>query len=223
MILDDNIEEYTPDIQLTDKEVFTKIWLSPREVFQFIEDKKYEKYLPYLLILGGISNAFDNAASKCFGDSMSLLMVIGVCIFVGGVLGWISFYIYAALMSWTGKWIKGHADTASLLRMTAHSMVPAIAALVLLIPQIAIGGNTIFQSTIEMADMSMLETIIFYSVLCIELVLGMWTLVLFVIGISVVQKFSIGKAILNMILPALVIIIPLAAIAFILGDIFGRP
>ncbi len=221
MILDDNIEEYTPDIQLTDKEVFTKIWLSPREVFQFIDDKKYEKYLSYLLILGGISNAFDNAASESFGDSMSLLTVIGVCIFVGGVLGWISFYIYAALISWTGKWINGQGDTASLLRMTAHSMVPAIVALVLLIPQIAIGGNAVFQSAIDISETSTIESVIFYSVLFLELVLGIWTLVLFVIGISVVQRFSIGKSILNMILPILVILIPIVALVFILGDVLG--
>ena len=36
-------------INLTDKEVFTKIWTSPRMVFRYINDNKYDKYVNILL------------------------------------------------------------------------------------------------------------------------------------------------------------------------------
>lgn len=35
------------------------------------------------------------------------------------------------------------------------------------------------------------------------------------------SKIPIGKAILNVLLPALVVLIPLAVVAFILGDLFA--
>jgi len=42
--------------------------------------------------------------------------------------------------------------------------------------------------------------------LFLEVVLGVWTIVLFVVGVSEVQKFSIWKAILNILLPVLLLL-----------------
>ena len=51
----------------------------------------------------------------------------------------------------------------------------------------------------------------------IEFFLGIYTLVLSIIGVSEVQKISIGKSILNILLPVFVIVIPLIAIGAIIG------
>ena len=67
-------------IKLTDKEVFLKIWTSPRRVFKFINDNHYDKYVNVLLFFAGISRAFDRASLKNMGDKMSLLSILGICI-----------------------------------------------------------------------------------------------------------------------------------------------
>ncbi|MDR1730390.1 MAG: hypothetical protein LBR52_06995 [Prevotellaceae bacterium] len=55
---------------LSDKDIFTKIWTSPGNVFKYINEKEYEKQLVMLLVLAGIVRAFDQASSKNMGDSL---------------------------------------------------------------------------------------------------------------------------------------------------------
>src|SRR5678815_4890564 len=113
-------------LQLTDKEIFTKIWTYPRQVFKFLDETYYDKFVTILLVLAGISRTFDRASLQNMGDKMSLGGVIAFCIVAGVLLGWISYYIYAALLSWTGKWLNGQGNTKSILRMLAHAMLPTI-------------------------------------------------------------------------------------------------
>lgn len=213
--MENNFIEFEEYQTLTDKEVFTKIWTSPREVFKFINDYHYDKYVNVLLFFAGISRAFDRASLKDMGDKTSLLAILVICIVVGGLLGWISYYIYAVLLSWTGKWIKGKGDTKSILRIISYAMTPAIIALIFLIPQVGIYGNEMFKSDGDILSAGLVGNILVYGSLILELVLGIWTIVLCIVGVSEVQKLSIGKAILNLILPFLVIMIPIFFIVLI--------
>ena len=212
----DNFQE---KLIITDKEIFTKIWTSPRPVFKYINENSYDKFMYALLVLAGITSVFDRASSKNMGDNMPLVAVIMVCIIAGSIFGWISYYIYAALMSWTGKWLNGKGNTGSLLRMFSYAMIPSIFSLILLIPRIAVFGNAIFQSDTDIFGNGITAIIIFVFTLLIEIILGIWSLVLLVIGISEVQKLSIGKSILNLVMPAFIIIVPIAFFAFIIGDV----
>jgi hypothetical protein len=205
--------------RLSDNDIFTKIWASPRQVFKFLDEWKYDKYLMYLLFLAGIYSGVYQSTKDNAGQNMPLLLILAICIFGGGLLGWISYYIYAALTSWTGKWLKGHANTDSILRILAHAMIPAIVSLLAFIPQIIIFGKWAFQKNIDMGGMGIVPIFVHYLCSFISIVLGIWSLVLVIIGISEVQGFSVGKSILNLILPVFIIFVPVAIIAFILGGI----
>jgi len=197
------------NLNLTDKDLFIKIWTSPRLVFKYINDNHYDKYVTVLLILSGISRSFDRASIKNMGDKMSIWAIIALSIIIGGLLGWISYYIYAALVSWTGKWLKGQGDTSSILRILSYAMIPSIIALIFLIPQIGIYGVEIFKEDGDITSAGWLSNIFVYGSMILEFILGIWTIVFSVIGISEVQKLSIGKSILNLLLPAIVIVVPI--------------
>ncbi|MBQ4804676.1 Yip1 domain-containing protein [Aquimarina amphilecti] len=200
---------------LTDKDIFVKIWTSPRTVFKFINDNQYDKYVNILLFFAGISRAFDRASLKDTGDTMSLFAIIGFCVFFGGLLGWISYYIYSALLSWTGKWIKGQGDTKSILRIISYAMIPAVIGLIFLIPQIGIYGNEMFKSNGDIVSAGLVSNIFVYGALILEFILGIWTIIFCVVGVSEVQKLSIGKTILNLLLPFFVFMIPIVIIILI--------
>lgn len=198
----------------TDRDIFIKIWTSPRQVFKYINDNHYDKYVKLLLVFAGISRAFDRATMKDAGDEMSLWAIIGTSIIFGGLLGWISYYIYAALLNWTGKWLNGKGNTTSILRMLSYALTPTIIALFLLIPQIGIYGNEIFKSDGDIASAGLISNIIVYGSMILEFILGVWTIILCVIAISEVQKISIGKSILNLLLPVLIISVPILLIIY---------
>lgn len=201
---------------LSDQEIMRFIWTSPRKVFKYINDANDDQYVKILLILSGISRAFDRAAIKNMGDDKPLWAIVFLCLILGGIFGWISYYIYAVLVTWTGRWLDGKADFDSILRIISYALIPSIFALLFIIPQIGIYGIEIFKSDGDITSKGWILNSLFYSSIFFEFVLGIWTIVLCVIGISELQKFSVGKSILNMILPVLIILAPILIIVLLL-------
>ena len=238
----------------SDKELFVKIWTSPRKVFRYLNERSYNKYVIILLVLGGISNAFGLAAFMYFaakilmfifeiivgilGDEIqlaktlmfildiiankiSIWSIISVCLIAGGLFGCVIYYIYALLLNWTGKWLKGEGNTGSILRMLAYSIIPSIIAVVFLIPEVCI-YNVMFKSGGDLLTILSGENIGSILIILLNLfsllkfVLGIWAIVLCIIGISEVQKFSIGKSILNFFMPSLIIFVPIFLLILLL-------
>ncbi|MFY1047007.1 Yip1 family protein [Chryseobacterium sp. GP-SGM7] len=214
-ITENRFEEFEKYNILSDKDVFTKIWTDPRKVFRFINETRYEKYFYLLMFLAGVSSAFERASSKNMGDNSSLFSIVFGCVILGGALGWISYYIYAALMSWSGKWLNGVGNTSSIFRMMAYAMIPSILGLFFLFLQIAVYGVDYFTDFAGYLETNLVTNIVFWISFVIQMLLSLTTLVFMVIGLSEVQKFSIGKAILNLILPVLFIVVPIVLIVAI--------
>lgn len=214
---DNILDKVEKNISFTDAEIFTNIWTKPRDVFKYINDNSYDKFVKTLLIFAGISRALERATIRNMGDEFPLFVILGICIIFGGLLGWISFYIFSALISWTGKWLNGKGNTDSILRIISYAMIPSIIGLFFLIPQIAIYGNEIFKADGDITSGNLITNIIFYGSLFLEFFLSIWTIVLCVIGISEVQKLGIGKSLINIILSVLTILVPL----LILGGLIG--
>ncbi|MFL9834397.1 Yip1 family protein [Chryseobacterium terrae] len=212
---ENHFEEFEKYEALSDQDIFTKIWTEPRRVFKFINDTQYEKYLYILLFFAGVVRAFDRATSKDMGDNSSLLSILFICIVFGGALGWISYYIYAAFLSWTGKWLNGVGNTSSIFRMMAFAMIPSILGLFFLFLQVAVHGQDYFKNNTDYLESNTVGNIIFWISFAFETLLSLTSLVLMVIGLSEVQKFSIGKAILNFILPILLLVVPIVLIVMI--------
>ncbi len=216
----DNIESKFQEFEtydtLSDKEIFIKIWTEPRRVLKYIHETKYEKYFYVLLFLAGVSGAFDRAANRNLGENASLLGLIAGCIILGGFLGWLSYYIYAALLNWTGKWLDGKGDTDSIYRILAYAMIPSAISLIFLVPQIAVYGIDLFVKDGDLVNAGIVGNIVFWGAILLEIILGIFTIVFSVIGLSEVQKISVWKAILNLVLPLLIILGPIVIIAFII-------
>lgn len=213
----ENFKEFEPDHDvIEDNELFKTVLLDPKKAFKFIHKYEYENHLKLLLVLAGISSTFDRAVNNNSGDNMSLGGVIALSVIIGGLLGWISYYIYAALISWTGGWLNGSARTSEVLRIIAYANIPVILALIIMIFQIFLVGNSYFQSTIYLDDYGTAITIVYYGLAIAQLGLGIWNVFLLVIGVAEAQQFGYGKAFLNVILPILVIAVPILLIIFLL-------
>ena len=66
---------------LTDKQIFTQIWKSPRKVFRYINDNQYDRYVYLLLAIAGISMALigrwtETSVIPCpYGASLDLVLL----------------------------------------------------------------------------------------------------------------------------------------------------
>lgn len=212
----EHFTEFEPDHDLIEPDkVVQTVVMDPKKAFRFIHKYQYENHLKALLVLGGVSNALDRAVTNNSGDSMSLGAVLGMALIFGGLLGWISYYIYSALISWSGGWLNGKARTSDILRVLAYANIPIILSLIVVVVQVGVFGIVYFQSYIDLDSYGIVEQIIFYGCSTIEFSLAMWSIVLVVIGVAEAQQFTIGKALLNIILPVLVIAVPILLIVLI--------
>jgi hypothetical protein len=104
------------------------------------------------------------------------------------------------------------------MRVIAYAHIPSILALILFLPQIAFYGNEIFKSDGDLSSNGYLLEVIGYSSFIVQALLGLCTFIFFVIGIMEVQRFGIAKALLNILLPVLVVIVPIVILVLIFGN-----
>jgi len=132
-----------------------------------------------------------------------------VSLITGPILGFfILYHIPSYLTKWTGRWIGGKASIQEVRLVTLISMIPMIFALLFWI--IEVFWITLFgeKRFFTLDDLNIFSTV--------RSVLYIWTLVTFVRALSEVQGFSIGKAILNAILPLCILLIPLLLVSIAL-------
>lgn len=206
------MEDYKEDIHAGN--LLTHIWIKPKRTLAYILQNCPDKYVPILLGLGGIVRAIDRASIKDAGDTMSTSAIIISAIIGGGLFGWLTYYAYAWAMSVTGRWLKGSAPAASFRTVVAWALIPSIFSLLLLPPEVAIFGEDLFKSEpTNTSDFHDLTRAIFGV---LELILSTWTLVILTKGISLIQNFTVGRSIINLLLPGMLFIgiIVVAALIF---------
>jgi hypothetical protein len=198
------MNELEPLENLSFINIFTKIWTSPRKVFKYINDNKYDKYSAVIVFLLGVK-APTYLAILTNGGSLPTWVVYVLCIVMGGVVGWVMFYLFALAISSTCDMFKGKGDIDSMLRVLAYAMIPALLSFVISIILFVIYKNGWI--TVE-ADFEtgMLHRADFLLIASINLIFTIWSIVLYAIAISEVEKFSVVKSILILLLMPLLLI-----------------
>jgi hypothetical protein len=204
------------EILFDEKNLLMTIWTKPTLTLTYILKHCPKKYVTSLLILGGMVNALNqNFQHLLLHKWFYSILLLTIVMILGGLFGWIFSYLYAALLSWTGGWIKGKANTDQFMTVLSWAMVPSICTIILLLPELLFFENGIVD--IDIHEQSILKIVAYVLIIGSDFVLAIWTLVIMIKGIALVQKFSIKKAIWNAILPLLVIVIP---VFIILGVIY---
>jgi hypothetical protein len=194
-------------MELTDRDVLTHIWVYPRKVFRFIHETGYTNYFYLLLIVSGIISTLQRKLDKGI-EQNEVVSVFIMAILFGGLFGWLGTYIYASLISFTGKWLDGKAKTHRILRTLAYANIPFVCSIIVYIIQLYFIKYDTLNTSFSEGE----RDTIFYMFISINAILTLWTVVLSVVGIAEVQAFSIGKAILNLVLPWLMLAVPLGII-----------
>lgn len=198
------------EILLTENELLYSIWTKPTLTLKYIFRFCPKKNVTLFLALAGIANAFERSQQHSHALSDFSFSIFAMAVIFGGIFGVIFGRFYAALLSWTGRWMKGTANSDQLITVVAWSSIPEICTLILLVPKFLIFGNESFH--IDLQDQNLFKIIAFFIIDAIQIILSIWGLVIVVRGISLLQNFSTKKAVLNLILSILVIVIPILII-----------
>ena len=210
---DEILDAFDRKPEYTDADLFGMLWTQPRRVLTYIYETGYDKHRYTILILAGIARNLGRIQDRGVSGDVPMTATILSAVILGGLLGWTTYYIYAALVAWMGKWLGGRTDTGTLFCVLTYALVPAALSVFLYVPQYALIGDAIFQNG-EFASNGTALDIALYVTIGIQLALSIASVCYIVVAVSVVQEFTIGRSIVNALAP---IVFVLAVVGTFVG------
>lgn len=200
----------------TDNLIF-EIWYKPKLVFKYLFKHDSNKYVIILLAISAIFSTFDRAYSKDLGlDTFDASYYLSMLVF-GSIATLLIYYLSAWLMHYFGyAFLNGKAKAKDFRTVLAWSNIPAIFSIIFtLFLFIIYGKQALSDNFIPPTEVA---RITYITVAILQSILGIWSMVILVIGIMHIQNFKVWRAIGNLIIPFLLIIIVFLLI-FFMADI----
>ena len=208
----DNYEDFT---DLKTDELLTEIWLKPKKVFSYLFKHEPYKYVNPLLLTSGFAGALKRTSEKSmdFGVSFNFVTVIA-----GSLIAFLLYYVVAWIYKFFGSaFLNGKATSRQFRTVIAWGYIPSILTAVTSLLYYMVYGS---YDTVDFESFTP-QNIIFWLVALIELSLGVYSIVLIIIGTMHVQKFGVWKALGNIFLPVIIIAM-VFVIVFVLGDVIAN-
>lgn len=194
---------------------FLSICFRPRRTIRSVIAENPSKHVTLLSCLSGIGQTLDRAASRNAGDGLPLIGILGVALLAGPLFGVVGVWISAFFVHASGRWIGGTGSRRHLVAALAWAYVPQIATLPVWAVAIGLLREDLFNEVSPRLQSSpaLLTTLICFG--GVQVIAGIWCLVLSCNTIAEVQGFRSAWAGLgNIILACLLLIVPLLAIVF---------
>ncbi|OGW16962.1 MAG: hypothetical protein A2X56_04130 [Nitrospirae bacterium GWC2_57_13] len=195
------------------------IWTRPRYTMRQVLETDPARLVLVLAMLGGLSQALDNASLFSLGDKLSTAAVFAVCAMFGPISGLITLYLSGLVLSWTGTWLGGQAGQAEVRSAVAWSNIPIIWALLLWVPEYLLFGRELFTSETPILDESLSLSFTVIGFYLVEIVMAFWALIVYLKCLGEAHRFSAWKALATTSIAALIVILPIALVVMIFDGI----
>ncbi|WP_223653324.1 Yip1 family protein [Hymenobacter psoromatis] len=197
--------------RITSRNLFIKLWLHPRATLRFILTNSPNAHVTQLLMLGGVARAVGRIDYEHPRAASSISNALLLAVLVGGLFGWFTYYAYAWGLSLGGQWLGGRATFNMCRTVVAWALVPTIVSLVPMFLVVDIHSTNSFRR--EVIDLPLSTETLTYLLTAFELILVMWAISILLAGIRLVQGFSMGRAVVCMLLPGVAILLFVGSIS----------
>lgn len=186
-----------------EKSPWCTMWTSPRKTIRSIVATNPSMQLLPLSIVYGFPIMIHLAGLMNIGSSFNLLGTLLITLLLSPIVGFIGISFTSIIVYWAGKLVKGKSRYKELRCAVAWSNVPNVvtcAAWVLLALMV---GQALFTPGFyaEGTVLPAITTVLFGF----QGIAAIWAFVLFIIALAQVQKFSIWRAIVNVLIPFVVL------------------
>lgn len=174
------------------------LWLHPRATLRYLLAHSPNRYVTPLLVLGGVARAVGRIHyNQLLPATVSGQLLLAVV--VGGGFGWLTLYAYAWGLVVTGRWLGGRAHFEALRLVVAWALLPAVVGLAPALLVLDLHSENAFRR--EVLDVPLSTDTLTNGLIYLQGVLSAWVVGVMLTGIQLVQGFSLGRAVLNMLLP----------------------
>ncbi len=193
-----------------------RMWTAPRQTIRSIVQKNPKQGFIWLSVVYGFPALLHLAQSRSLGDVISLAAIFIGALLFSPLIGMLGITVSSALFYWTGKWLGGKAPFLHVRAAVSWSNIPNVATSAIWLLLMALFGRGLFVNAFIMAPMPGFLGFVACALCLLQLGLWIWSFVLFLKAFGEVQGFSAWKALVNVImLIVLVLIVSWLAMLFV--------
>lgn len=182
------------------------IWLKPRQTIRSIVDHNPKYRFVLLAAIYGFPMALRLAQNLSLGQDFTLSAIIITALILAVFLGMIGISIASGLILWTGKWIGGRGSYYPIRAAVSWSNVPNIVTILTWILMIAVFKRDLFSENFVGTPFVGYELAVFTLIFLAQTTAAIWSFIILLKGIGEVQGFSAWKALLNVIIPFVIVV-----------------
>jgi hypothetical protein len=175
------------------------VWIKPRETIRALVRYNLTHRFLLLSAIYGFQYVIQASQYLSLGRDYSLFFILFISLILAVPVGYIMFNITSFFILWIGKLLKGKGSFKEVRAATYWSSVPIIATLILWGILMVTHGNSLFVAGYE-KGVTEAGAIINVIVAILQIILGVWMIVIFLQMLGEVQGFSAWKALLNVIM-----------------------
>jgi hypothetical protein len=193
------------------------IWTKPRATMKEIFQQSTPRYVFLLFLTGAFVQVLDRATLQHSGDSMSLTQLI-IAAVMGSLIGAaIYYYLVPKVLYWIGSKIGGRGTTERVRYAVAYSYIPMVYALIIVwMPSLFLFGIENFTTFTPVVDSSSTLSLLFMLFGIVDLVIGIWSTVIFLKCLGEAHLFSAWKALLTTFLSVMIFVVPFIIIGLLI-------
>jgi hypothetical protein len=181
------------------------IWTQPRATIARIVAANPNRSLWLLAGIYGFCSLANMFQSMTLGSVLTPFGVLLIAVIFAPIWGWINFTVWSWFVSWVGKWFKGHGSFQAIRAAYAWSTVPLIVNIPLWLLMAVLFGHQLFLNFPDAHLMPNWQVMFVFGILVVKVVLAIWSLVIYLNALAEVQKFSILRSILNVVVAGFIV------------------
>ncbi|WP_240911109.1 Yip1 family protein [Paludisphaera soli] len=193
------------------------IWTRPRETIRRILESDPSYLVIPLSLAAGVAKVLDAASWRHDGGRLQMPTILAMAMIFGPLTGVFGLYLAGWLLSWSGRVLGGVAEPEATRAALAWSLVPTVASLTVSAVQLAFLGDAMFRNSPGPAAGTGRFLLATWA---IHIFLGVWSLLLLLIGLSEAHRISMARALGAFLLAGFVLLI--ASIVVNFGFLLSR-
>lgn len=194
------------------------IWTKPKQTVRSIVDTDPKFGFLALSAIYGLPMALNFAQNFSLGEKVPIWAILIGALIVCTIFGMIGISVSTWLLHVTGRWIKGKGSYQMIRTAVAWSNVPNIVTILMWIVLMSVFGRAVFNKQFSDTHFIGFQAGIVFIVFLVQAVISIWGFIILLQGLSEVQGFSVWKALLNVLIPFVIVV----AIIWVVGwALFG--
>lgn len=191
---------------------WTSIWTRPGDTIEQIVKTNPKNSVIFLAAVSGFSEFLYQLSELNAGGRFNGAQIAIFALIAGSILGIVMLYILAGLLRWSGKWLGGNASSEHLRAAVSWANVPTIWALLLWVPRLILLGHDAFLPAFMVVKQAPELVGALWGLQVVQLVIGIWALIIFSKCVGRVQHFSAMKGFLNILLSLIILMLCVTAL-----------